>query len=102
MLTPATIYWFEHSIATSCVLSHANRYPWAPDHPAPRVVRAPSASITFVSPIRTPSRSFPTIQLSGDVQAFQDRPTADLVQPSNFTPHDHGRDQLHPWIPCAG
>src|SRR6202161_820146 len=49
LLTHATIYWVNNSIATSMrYYANANRYPWSPDHDRTPVVRAP-VGLTFVT-----------------------------------------------------
>jgi hypothetical protein len=60
MLTHATIYWLNNSIATSMrYYANANRYPWTPTHDRAPIVQAPvgvTLSTSGSSPVGTTCR----------------------------------------------
>ena len=77
LLTHATIYWVNNSIATSMrYYANANRYPWAPAHDSTPVVQAP-VGLTFVT-----YENPPGIHTANErVRAFKTGPAGRLVQP---------------------
>ncbi len=91
MLTHATIYWVNNSIATSMrYYANANRYPWAPAHDRTPVVQAP-VGLTFVT-----YENPPGIHTAEErVRAFTTSPQARLVQPRQRQ-RPRPRRPLHP------
>ena len=92
MLTHATIYWANNSIATSMrYYANANRYPWAPAHDRTPVVQAP-VGLTFVT-----YENPPGIHTADErVRAFKTGPQADWFNHVNVNAHDHGGHFI-PW-----
>jgi hypothetical protein len=92
LLTHATIYWVNNSIATSMrYYANANRYPWAPAHDRTPVVQGTGRyHLRHVrEPARHPHRQRARL-------CVQDQPTGRLVQPRQRQPHDHGGHFI-PW-----
>jgi hypothetical protein len=87
LLTHATIYWVNNSIATSMrYYANASRYPWAPPTTAPRSCRPRSAHLRHLrEPARHPHRQRAR-------PGIQDRPASRLVQPRQ-------RQRPRPWRP---
>ena len=92
LLTHATIYWVNNSIATSMrYYANANRYPWAPAHDRTPVVQAP-VGLTFVA-----YENPPGIHTANErVRAFKTGPQADWFNHVNVNAHDHGGHFI-PW-----
>jgi pimeloyl-ACP methyl ester carboxylesterase len=92
MLTHATIYWANNSIATSMrYYANANRYPWAPSHDRTPIVQAP-VGLTFVT-----YENPPGIHTTDErIQAFKTGPQAAWCNHVNVNAHDHGGHFI-PW-----
>ncbi len=92
LLTHATIYWVNNSIATSMrYYANANRYPWTPAHTRTPVVEAPTG-LTFVT-----YENPPGIHTADErVRAFRTGPLADLFNHVNVHAHDRGGHFI-PW-----
>jgi hypothetical protein len=92
MLTHATIYWVNNSIATSMrYYANANRYPWSPAHDRTPIVQAPVA-LTFVT-----YENPPGIHTAKErVHAFKTSPQAEWFNHVNVNAHDHGGHFI-PW-----
>ncbi len=92
LLTQATIYWVNNSIATSMrYYANTSRYPWAPSHDRTPVVQAP-VGLTFVT-----YENPPGIHTADErVRAFKTSPQADWFNHVNVNAHDHGGHFI-PW-----
>jgi pimeloyl-ACP methyl ester carboxylesterase len=92
LLTHATIYWVNNSIATSMrYYANANRYPWNPAHDRTPIVQAP-VGLTFVT-----YENPPGIHTADErVRAFTTSPQADWFNHVNVNAHDHGGHFI-PW-----
>jgi Epoxide hydrolase N terminus len=94
MLTHATIYWVNNSIATSMrYYANANRYPWSPAHDRTPIVQAP-VGLTFVT-----YENPPGIHTAKErVHAFKTSPQAEWFNHVNVNvnAHDHGGHFI-PW-----
>jgi hypothetical protein len=92
LLTHATIYWVNNSIATSMrYYANANRYPWTPAHDRTPIVQAP-VGLTFVT-----YENPPGIRTADErVRAFMTSPQAAWFNQINVNVHDHGGHFI-PW-----
>ncbi|GAA2381461.1 epoxide hydrolase 1 [Streptomyces sp. XM4011] len=92
LLTHATIYWVNNSIATSMrYYANANRYPWTPVHDRTPVVEAP-VGVTLVG-----YENPPGIHSAEErVRAFVTGPQSRWFQHVNVTAHDRGGHFI-PW-----
>ncbi|MFJ5991577.1 epoxide hydrolase family protein [Lentzea sp. NPDC092896] len=92
LLTHATIFWANNSIATSMrYYANANRYPWTPSHDHRPVVQAPTG-LTFVT-----YENPPGIHTAAErVQAFKSGPLAGYFNHVNVNAHEHGGHFI-PW-----
>jgi hypothetical protein len=92
LLTHATIYWVNNSIATSMrYYANANRYPWTPSHDRTPVVQAP-VGLTFVT-----YENPPGIHTADErVRAFITSPQADWCNHVNVNAHERGGHFI-PW-----
>ncbi|MFF0311373.1 epoxide hydrolase family protein [Streptosporangium sp. NPDC004379] len=92
LLTHATIYWVNNSIATSMrYYANANRYPWVPAHDRVPVVQAPVGVtlVTYENP--------PGVRGADErVRAFLDGPQAGWFNHVNVSAHDRGGHFI-PW-----
>lgn len=97
MLTHATIYWVNNTIATSMrYYANANRHPWAPSHQRTPIVQAP-VGLTFVGHENPPG----VHSADQRVQAFLGGPAAAWFNHVNVKAHDHGGHFI-PWeVPDA-
>ena len=96
LLTHATIYWANNSVATSMrYYANANRYPWTPSHDRQPAVEAPTG-ITFVA-----HENPPGISTERRVQNFLDSDRAPWYNHTNLTAHPEGGHFI-PWeVPDA-
>ncbi|GAB3574289.1 hypothetical protein GCM10027445_34880 [Amycolatopsis endophytica] len=92
LLTHATIYWVNNSIATSMrYYANANRHPWTPAHDRTPVVQAP-VGLTLVTCENPPGID------GGDerVRAFETGPQGEWFNHVNVAAHERGGHFI-PW-----